>query len=334
MAITNSALPFILEKASTIWPGSMTEADFIPQFGAVKAVAAQQTARVSYANLPDQADAKITWINNCDITVDTCADDCDFTGVAADTSVQTLEITQCKQSTFSEPIDAWRGNLFGLADALAVDINKTMKAQLETVAQYVVSILNSSAGTNEYDNQGEFTIAGTDTTIPAAAWTDTGIFGKLRRTAIKNRFDMPYLLTGDSLDQMVYMARTSSQNGEGKGDNVRIGEFPLYTDLFNIEAVNTTEYVTYLINKGAIAFASKAYHPTTPEVLGGTMTRFSISNRFFPMLKHDVEFVEKCTAGVWAIHYRIKARYDVFLNPTGCTSTRKGVLKLIRETGV
>jgi hypothetical protein len=282
--------------------------------------------------LPDQADVKITWLNNCDITVDTCTDDCTFTGSAADSSVQTLQIDQCKQSTFSEPIDAWRGNLFGLADAIAVNLNKIQKAHAEAAAQHVISVLNTNAGTNAYDNNGEFSISGTETEIPD--WTTTKIFGKLRRLATKNYIANPYIIDGSNLDQLVWEARSAAGNADGRGDANRVNEMPIYVDLFNVDAVNTDKWVTYLLNRGAVAFASKAYFGATAEVLGGATTRISVSNRFFPMLKHDIEFVEQCTGGVWSVHYRVKSRYQAFVNPTGCTATRTGILKLINPGGV
>jgi len=127
------------------------------------------------------------------------------------------------------------------------------------------------------------------------------------------------------------MARTSGANADGKGDATRAQIMPTYEDVFNLPAVNTTAEITYMVNKGALAFASKGWYSTNPITLGGNMTRFQVRNRFFPALVHDVDVHETCTSGVWYAHYRVKHAYQLFLNPTGCTATRTGILKFTKD---
>lgn len=334
MAITNSVLPLVLERAATVWPDNMTAADFIPNFDVLRGIQEQQTARLDFVNLPDGVDARIAWLNNCDISVEDCTDTCTFTGVEADALKKDISIDQCKQSTFSVKLDEWRDNLFGMSDAVAVNLNKVMVSQLEYVAQQAVVFLNAQDGTNEYTNGGAWTVDSSGTTIPSSAWDTTGIFGKLRTAAIKNRFTNPYLITGENLDYLMYMSETSQANGEGKGDARRIAQMPVYFDLFNVDTVNEDVLATYLLNRGAVAFLSKGYYPTTPQVLDGNHTRFSVRNRFFPQLIHDVERRVACDTGVWAEHWKVKARFDFELNPLGCTATRTGIIKLIKEAGI
>lgn len=335
MAITNSTLPHVLARATSLWPMNMSQSDFTPQFETLRAITENQTAQMQTVGLADQQDIRITWLNNCDLTVDACADNvCTFSGETASSYVQTLSIDQCIQTEISEPIDAWRDNEFGMADALAVDLLKAQKAHLESISQYSIGVINANLGVNEHDNMGAWTISGTSTQIPGAEWDSTAIFGKLRRNAIKNRLDNPFLLTGENLDQLQYMALTSQANADGKGDAQRASQMKAYFDLFNVEEVNDPNYITYMINKGSLAFASKGYfvrvddplQPRAPEVLNGNYSRFSIANRFFPSLIHDVETDVSCSSGVWKVNYRLKSRYKTFVNPTGCTATRTGML--------
>ena len=335
MAITNSTLPHVLARATALWPMNMSASDFTPQFETLRAITENQTAQLATVGLADERDVKITWLNNCDLTVDACADNvCTFSGETASSYVQTLSIDQCIQTEFSEPIDAWRENEFGMADALAVDLLKAQKAHLESISQYAVGIINANLGENEHNNMGAWTISGTETLVPGTDWESTSIYGKLRRNAIKNRLDNPYLLTGENLDQLQYMALTSAANADGKGDATRASQMRAYFDMFNVDEVNDPAFITYMINKGALAFASKGYFtrvddpltPRAPEVLNGNYSRFSISNRFFPALIHDVETDVSCASGVWKVNYRLKSRYKVFVNPTGCTATRTGIL--------
>jgi hypothetical protein len=335
MAITNSTLPLVLRRASEVWPGNMSEKDFVPQIETLRAISDQQTAQLQYVNLPDGVDARIAWINQCDLTVDTLVTtDCSFSGQEADTYKKDLVIDQVKQTTFSVALDSFRDNLFGFADAVAVNLNKTMVQQAEAVAQYAVGVINANLGVNNYDNGGNWTINATDTSIPASQWESTALMGKFRIAAQKNRFTNPFLLSGENLYELAYMARTSSANGEGKGDFVRIGEMPIYNDVFNVDAVNTPDLETYMIERGALAFMSRGYYPTAPETLNGNFQRFSIQNRFFPQLIHDVETLVDCTSGVWKQHWKIIPRYKVEINPTGCTATRTGLLSFTRALGV
>lgn len=334
MAITNGVLPLVLERASNLWPDNMTAADFVPQIETLNAIRDQQTARVQTVNLPDGVDVRIAWMNNCDIAVgDWVSTDCTFSGPEADVDKIDLSIDQAKESKFSIPIDAWRDNIFGEADATAVNLNKVMVAQAEAVATYCVAVINANLGVNTYDADGNWTISGTDTTIPAPEWRETDIFGDFQLAAKVNRFTNPFLLSGQNMYQLAYKARTSQANGEGKGDYVRLGEMPLYNDVFNVDSVNTPAKLTYMINRGTLAFASKGYYPGRPEVLNGNFQRFSMTNRFFPALVHDVEMLVDCTSGVWKRHYKVIPRFKLFINPTGCTATRTGIMKFIREVG-
>jgi len=327
MAITNGALPLILQKASALWPQNMSETDFMAHIDTLYAIRDQQTARLQTVNLPDGVDVRIAWMNNCDLTVDTYdSTDCTFSGQEADVSKIDLSIDQAKETTFSVPLDAWRDNVFGFADAVATNLIRTQVAQAEAVAQYAVGVINANLGENTYISGGTWTVSGTSNTIPAEQWDSTALFGRFQIAAKKNRFENPILISGENLYQLAYRARTSNANSEGKGDFVRINEMPIYNDVFNVDDVNTPDLLTYMVNRGALAFASKGYYPTTPETLDGNMQRFSMTNRFFPELVHDVETFVNCTSGVWKQHWKVIPRYKLFINPTGCTATRTGLL--------
>lgn len=334
MAITNGALPLILERSSTLWPNDMVAADFVPQIDTLYAIRDQQTARLQTVNLPDGVDVRVAWMNNCDITVDTYdSTDCTFSGSEADVDKQDLSIDQAKESTFSVPIDAWRDNIFGFADAVSVNLNKVMVKQAEAIASYCIGVINSNLGENTYNNDGNWTLNSTLTEVPAGDWSTTDIFGHFQIASRINRFDNPFLLSGQNMYQLAYMARTSQGNGEGKGDFVRINEMPIYNDIINVDTVNSDRR-TYMINRGTLAFASKGYYPTRPENLNGNFQRFSITNRFFPQLVHDVETLVDCVSGVWKQHWKVIPRYKLFVNPTGCTATRTGLLAFVRTAGV
>jgi hypothetical protein len=327
MAITNSVLPLVLARAREVWPGNMSEKDFIARTITLDAIRDQQTARIDYTNLPDGVDARIAWIANCDIEVEELVTtDCTFSGPEADTYRKDLVIDQAKQSTFSVPLDAWRDNLFGFADALAVNLLTVMKKQAEAVNAYGVTVINASLGVNEYDNMGQWTIAGTDTSIPGEQWQSTSIMGKFMIAGDRNDILNPILLSGENMAELAYMARTSAGNGEGSGDFRRINELRIFNDIRGVDGGNAGALRTYMIERGALAFLSKGYYPVTPEVINGDFTRFQVRNRFVPELVHDVETHTSCVSGVWKQHWKVIPRYKIELNPTGCVGTRTGLL--------
>jgi hypothetical protein len=330
MAITASALPFLLTRATTAWPGSMLEQDFVPQIETLNVIAAQQTARID-PNLPLEAKSYITWMNNCDIAEGDCTDSCTISGPTADSTRQEIEMVRCKEIAYVEPLDPWimggRVNEFALADALAVNLNKAMKVAAEGAAQYAVTKINTFLGVNLQTLIPNWTVTSTDTDVPFSEFDTTRVFGRFARTAQRNKFNSPYLLSGGTLNDLVYMSRTGSMNADGKGDANRILTQPIYEDVFNLPVVNGSAEIIYMINRGSLAFASRGWYGTTPTTLGGNTTRFSIPNRFFPQLIHDVEVQETCTGGAWSVSTKVKHRYDLFLNPVGCTATQTGVLK-------
>lgn len=328
MAITNSALPITLRMLED-WPGTMAAADLIPQADVLRAITEQQTAQLQFANLPDNADAYIIWMNDCDAVVgDTCDNNCDFTGSEPDSYRKAVEITQCSPSTFSIPIDAYRGNAFSEAQFTAMELVKHQKAHAEKVAEYVVLTLNTFLGEDTYADQGFWDVTDPNNAIHADLPTPS-IFGRLARKANRKKMINPYLITGGHLAQMVWEARQNQGNGEGRGAANMIGTMQTYIDEINVDNANSPEYSSYLLARGAVALASKGYFPETVQNLGGNTQRFSIRNRYFPQLVHDVEIKESCRAtNKWYRDYRIHTKYELFLNPLGCTSTNTGVLKV------
>ncbi len=337
MAITASLQPVTLLKATQVWPDSMVEADFMPEYGVMTAIKKEQTAKVELvANLPDERDGKITWLNQCDLEIEDCVDNvCTFSGPSASSFEQAFTIDQCKQTPFSEPIDRWRGNMFGLADAEAINLNTVMRDQLEYVSKYAVAVINANAGinTNLPLGSGWDGVNTTQMTIPSNL-IGTALYGYLRRNAKRNDLKNPYLLTGEALAQMNFLAETNAGNLDGRGDALRAGLMRIYEDHENIDEVNAPDLLFYMINRGALAFASKGYFPRissasdigNAEVLNGNYTRFSLANRWFPDLIHDVEREVSCASGVWSVHHRVKFRYKLFVNPTGCTAGKTGLL--------
>ena len=335
MAITASVLPLLLERVGGVWPDNQNNMDLVPNIVTLQAIQENTTSRIDtiISNEKDR-DVKVTWVKACPPTPTDCADSCTFAGEEASTDSKTYALTQCKQTEFKVDIDGWYANEFEATDATARLLLSHFTAHADLAAEYALAVINANLTTNAYTNGGNWT-AGTTTDIPSDQWT-TALFGGLQRAAIKNKLEMPYLLSGENLHQEFFMAKTSQGNGEGKGDANRIGTMKAYFDLFNVDDVNDPDYITYMIARGVLAFASKGYYDTRPEKVEGrdAHTRVTIPNQFFPQLLHDVQITTSCSGGHTYEHYKIKTKYDVFVNPLGCTSTRTGILKFRKEAGI
>lgn len=332
MAITASVLPLLLERIGGVWPDNQNNADLLANVETLNAIYENQTSRIDtiISNEKDR-DVKVTWVKACPPTPVDCVDSCTFAGTEAATDSKTYALSVCKQDEFKVDIDGWYNNEFEATDATARLMMASFVGFAEQAAQYAVGRLNAYAGTPLYDNRGQWTINGTDLEIPAQYW-NSSLFGGLLRMATKNKLLMPYLLSGELLDQEFFMYRTSQANSDGKGDANRINTMRTYFDLLNIDEVNDPDYVAYMISKGAVAFASKGYYDTRPEEIGGrdAHTRFSIANPFFPPQIIDVQKTTQCSGGHTYEHYKMKSKYDVFQNPLGCVAGTTGIVKVVQ----
>ena len=345
MAITNSDLPFLLERVAGRFPNSRVRADAQPQTGTLDSIIAEQTADIRAFGLPDEQSSFVTWMLDCGVTPLACTDDCAFTGPDVSTFKQTASIDQCRENSFGIPYDAWRKNEFDMMDAVAVKLDRIMRDHLLFVEQYSVGIINANAGINSAP--GSVPLTWTDAsgviTIPGSQADSTAIFGFIQRLGITNLFDDPYLLSGAALAQLQYIATTSGANGEGKGDAFRMSQMRTYFDLFNIDLVNTPNLDFYQIDRGILAFGSKGYYPLVndpmnPGTQADTMSygkvRFSVQNRWVPELIHDIMVEDRCGSGLEKQFWNVKTRYKTLAAPAGCLANNTGILRFRLDQAV
>ena len=336
MAITNSDLPFLLERVEGRFPNSRVRADSQPQTGTLDAIIAEQTADIRFFNLPDEPTSYLTWMLDCGQEVEACTDDCDYTGPDISTFKQTASIDQCAENSFGIAYDAWRHNEFGMMDAVAMKLDRIMRDHLLHVEQYSVGVINANVGVNtSVAIPGTWTNAGGIITIPGNEAASTAIFGYIQRLGITNLFEDPYVLSGAALAQLQYLATTSGGNGEGKGDALRMNQMRTYFDLFNIDLVNTPNLDFYQIDRGILAFGSKGYYPIVndPENPRGAQQmsygklRFSVRNRWVPQLIHDIMVEDRCGSGLEKQFWNVKTRYKTLAAPEGCLADNTGILR-------
>ena len=90
--------------------------------------------------------------------------------------------------------------------------------------------------------------------------------------------------------------------------------------------------MTYMVNKGALAFVTKAiYEGYTAASPAKYMDqhRWSMPSFYLPGVVYDVHYDNECSGcGDYFTHnFKLKTTGDIFLNPVGCTATRTGILE-------
>ena len=324
-----SQLAQTLIKADQMFADDMMKADFEGNVDTWKAIKAEQNANVSVLEDPEKdRDVKVHWINSCGVTaVDCDGDDCDLAGTELGSDSKVYSLGLCKQYKFTVDEMTFRTNNYSMEDAVAKGMLKADKALSEAITASAIARIESFKGVNEVtDGVGTVNGGTTETDIAAADWNER-LFAYLYRVGIQNEMSNPFLLSGTNLfeDRLVTLLAEANANGKGAAQLFKL--MRTYFDLFNIDVANSPALKTYLINRGAIAFASKAYYGATPtEYIGAGQKRWSMASNNLEGVRFDVHYTNRCSTTTMKHDFKVQVKYDYFLNPTGCTATRTGVL--------
>lgn len=324
---TASALADVLVKADNIWADNMSRPDYEADVDAFLAIQAEQTANVSLSEGDKDVVAKIVWINACGMASAAQSDDCTISGSELESDSDSNSLTLTRKVDFFVKEKAFRANTFDREEVVAKGMLKASKILDEYITQQGITRINSFGGTvNAYSDLG--TLASGVVTVPLVNWTidlipDLILAGKL------NKFSNPFILSGSNLWKSWWNAMMDSKNADGDGDGKRTKAIRSYFDLINMDTVTTPDKKTFLVNRGAIAFASKAYYDPTPTVYSGFgQTRWSIASNALPGVRYDVHYTNSCTSNEITHKFSVNTKFDYWLNPTGCTAGNTGVLVL------
>lgn len=327
--ISPSTLVNATVKASRIWADNQVNADYKAHTELMKAIRRQQTANLSVLTDPEKdREIKVTWINNCETEAeDGGIDDCDLSGNTSGTLAKTYGLSIQKKKNFTVDEMSFRTNTFDLDEFIAREMLTADKILSNTITKMAAARMESYKGTNLLtDDQGTVNTTTGDTDIPANEF-DATIFAYFQLAAEMNDFASPVLVSGRNLWKELLITRAGGANANGKGLANLAGLMPLMHDLRNIDTMNAGVYKTYMLAKGAMAFASKNYYKPKPTVYQGVgQTRWSMPSRNLPGLTYDVFYTNRCE-GVKIKHdFSVNAKFDFFLNPLGCNDDRTGIL--------
>lgn len=331
-AFDETLLMNFVVRADEVNADGRVKLQYMPNWDSLNAALQVTNARVlaPISASKKDFDVEVEWMNTCEMAVEDNTD-CEFDGVKSSTNVKEYKLEHEKVVRFSVDEYDFRDNRVDTEESVAKQFLAADKALVEWLNQLTIARLETFSGVNEYDGD-KGTVSGTDTFIPAAYW-NADLMGYFHKISILNRFNSPILLNGHNLYTQNYLAAAKAGNANGAGDAVLFGTIPSYWDLFWMDAISDAQ-VSYLIQNGSIAFASKTYNPDTPQVVNGVFTRYTIDSKWVPGLKYDVFYEPECTTSDAVKHnFKVKVKADMFLNPTGCAATNTGVLRFVCGEG-
>lgn len=326
---TASQLGAAILRADAMWADSMLKADFQSNTEIVTALRSEQNAKVDILQDKEKdRDVKIHWMQVCGQAVeDDDGDTCTIGGDEAGTDSKTYGLSIKKKWGFTVKEDTFRTNEYNMEDAVARLFLEGDKLLSEAIARSAVAKLDSFKGVNQAAS-GIGVVNGHETEIASADW-GSRLFAYLYKVGILNNFGNSFLLSGDNLFEERIVTMANQANSNGSGDAKLYNLIRTYFDLFNIDTVLSPAQKTFLVNRGAVAFASKNKYGAVP-VQYKEQDRYSIASRNIPGVRFDIYYTNECTEDDMAHHFTMRVWYDWFLNPLGCNADKTGVLSFKR----
>lgn len=334
MALTCAELQKVVAKIERTWLDNQTKMDYVPNIGVLEALRKEQTARMAEIENPDKDKTlRIWWLSQCGLVASDCADDlndCEFTGDEVSSTCVDYALDICVSTKFSIEDTVFRTNEANAEQALALQFLAALKVLDEELALKAVAKLNAFAGINQYEGIGD--VDGVTTYIAANYW-GADMYGYFGMVKTINKFSNPFMIHGSNLYMTNWNASYNMANANQKDAAPKLQSIRSYWDLFNIDAVNNPDLVSYMVDKGAVAFANKARYPLNNPKVYQFGQRWSIESQALPGVVYDVYYKERCVANDKIYHdYKVIGRAGIYNNPAGCTADKTGVIKFVCGT--
>lgn len=333
---TCTALQKVIAKADKLWMDNQQKMDYVPQVEVVTALRKEQTAKLEEIRNPQKdVTLKIWWVKDCNTGVETDdEDDCEISGPEAETECKEYALDIKRMVKFSNRENRHRTNEVSREEELAVQMLARMKELDEDVAQTCVAKLNTFIGENQFTS-GIGQVDGVTTWISPSYWTGD-MYGYFEQVRIMNKLSNPFIIHGSNLFQQKWNYEYIQANANGKDMLPKLQSMRSYWDMFNIDSVNSPDKVSYMITKGAVALANKAYYPLNSPVefmTANPSKRWSIESKAIPGFFYDMIYTMTCDGEDIIHNYKIKCKFGVYLNPFGCNDEVTGVLKFVCGDG-
>ena len=299
--------------------------DYQPRMETIKGIMAQQTARVTpLVDRSKDYTVEVEFDHACDITAASNVA-CEAGGVDLSTNVKSYTLSKNYMAKFDIDTVTYRTNDFDVQRQIAKGLLTADVKLVEQINKSAIAALYAARGVNSY-NGGKGTVSGLDTNVIPAYWT-AELIPYLEHVAVSNKFGQSVLINGANLFEAFRTAQYNAGNANGKGEANMFGSIELFWDIPTMDT-ESSAVVSYLVDRGAMFFASKAKYEDTMQSYTWGKT-WTFDSQFMPGLKYDVLMKEACSSDFNKMSFKVMAHYDVLAAPTGCTSTDTGVLRFV-----
>ena len=315
-------------------PNEVKNAEYIPDVAPVQMLKSMQTFQDQGLSNPEKDTViKGIWMDDCDDADPTEEDSesCNISGTQIGTVCKEYELTTKFHKSFSVSDAKFRilGPTANQNQEIAIQLAKKIKLMDEYWAKKIIATANSMRGTNL--NTSPYTVSGTTTTIPAAAW-NPDLFGYFAVTKARNKMPGMRLLLGGLMEQALWKVGMETGTEMGGANFRKVNSLGnVYTDSFITEEVLSAK-AAFLISPSAMALVTKArYIPDgagREEIADGNKHIYYTVTSPNTGITYDVIYQRACGEnGNWTNTWDIRTFGDVLTNAVFCNTNRTGVLK-------
>lgn len=324
-SLVNGKITDVVVKMDKMWADNQVNPDFMGYVDTIKSIRAEDTATLQPVEGKKTLNMRLVWLTNNNMVAEDVTDICDYTGSEAAINKKDIAIAKKKKVGFFIKENELRSTVFNVEDFLATNMLKASKVLDEWINQQTVLFVEAQKGTNFYPGIGSFA-TGT-TAIPAANW-EPKLLGYLKLVGRKNKMSNPFILSGTNLWLENWVAEQNQANGEGKGAKNMVSSIRTYFDTDAIDENLTPDEVSFLIDRGAIAFAKQNFYDMAPVDYGSNVgQRWSMESKNIPGLYYDVHYKIDCEGNDIVHRFELHTYFDFYLNPLGSVPGRTGVLR-------
>lgn len=320
--------------SALITPNEVKDAEYIPDVAPVQMLKAIQTFKDQGLSNPEKdTTIKGVWMDDCD-DEDPAEEDsegCSISGAEIGTVCKDYELETKFHKSFSVSDAKFRilGDTVSQNQEVAINLAKKIKLMDEFWAKKIISKLDAMKGANL--NTAPYTVTGTSTAIPAAAW-NPDLFGYFAVTKSRNKMPGMKLLLGGLMEQALWKIGMETGTEMGASNSRKVNSLGnVYTDSFITEEV-LGHKAAFLISPSALAIVTKARYANNgsgvEEIADGNKHIYYTITSPNTGIVYDVIYQRACGAnGNWVNTWDIRTYGEVLTNAVFCNTSRTGVLE-------
>lgn len=330
---TPTRLSEIQLKMDEMWAEPQNEKTYAANGETVKAILENQTATFKDLEDPEKLkDVSVNWLDFCSTsaTETQAADQCPMDAACpeGESKSKNYALDIFLETCYSVNEDKLEDNLFSVEEVVAKGLMKAQKDIIELFNKKAIAVLVANMGVNPYDGEpGVYNAVTGFTDVERKNFNIETMYPYWALVMALQRSNNAFVLDGGNLYQQALVALKNAANSDGKLDLGLFEMFPFYQDLFGFASTGNSAN-TFLVDRGAVAVATRAKYPVEPRWIGGTVqqTRYQIPLEQLPGISLDVAYQPVCANDTILHKWNLKLRAGVFVNPILCDEDNTGIL--------